>query len=394
MSKKRSDLLNRSGNIPVRWNEQRERWELSFFSDGKRQRKYFREEKQAQEEWQRVCSIAEKHGITASSYSTADHREFLEAKRIVDGLDLRDVARAYVQNFHIPGKALVFTDAVEEFLAAKQQRKIAPRYLAMLKSHLKHFAGHFAEHSVNAIPSNQILQWLLALRLEPLTVKNYYVSLSVFFNWCQRRKLVANAPTKDIALDDLPIIPKKAKGTLTLEQTRGMLGWLEQHRPHFVAWHIVQLFAGLRNGEASRFHSDFIDFEERSIKLPGWVFEDNGEAKRMTKTKDAWALHGLPDNLWPWLEKYRFKGPIRAPANAALMRMRKAFRELEPPISPWPDNAMRHTFCTMLISLHQDAAKVATWSRHTNARQLFDSYVTSLVSPSVAQRYCEILPAD
>jgi len=61
-------------------------------------------------------------------------------------------------------------------------------------------------------------------------------------------------------------------------------------------------------------------------------------------------------------------------------------------IPAWPKNALRHTFCTMLMSLHGDAAKVANWSRHTNASQLYRSYVARLVSREEAGRFCSILP--
>ncbi len=53
---------------------------------------------------------------------------------------------------------------------------------------------------------------------------------------------------------------------------------------------------------------------------------------------------------------------------------------------------MRHTFCTMLISLHSDAAKVANWSRHTNAKMLYSNYVAKLVPKETAEAFCEIVP--
>jgi hypothetical protein len=69
------------------------------------------------------------------------------------------------------------------------------------------------------------------------------------------------------------------------------------------------------------------------------------------------------------------------------------FSRLPVPIPQWPKNAMRHTFCTMLMSLHGDAAKVANWSRHTSPRELYQSYVARLVSKAEARRFLWILPA-
>jgi hypothetical protein len=82
---------------------------------------------------------------------------------------------------------------------------------------------------------------------------------------------------------------------------------------------------------------------------------------------------------------------VRVPGNDTV----KGWRSDDFPaigIPTWPKNAMRHTFCTMMMSAYGDAAKVATWSRHTNASQLYKSYVAKLVSREEAQRFTEILP--
>lgn len=98
-------------------------------------------------------------------------------------------------------------------------------------------------------------------------------------------------------------------------------------------------------------------------------------------------------DLWDWLGAFRGEGKIRVPGNETMERIRRD--ELpKVGIPVWPQNALRHTFCTMLMSLHGDAAKVANWSRHTNASQLYRSYVARLVSREEAGRFCGIVPAS
>ena len=114
----------------------------------------------------------------------------------------------------------------------------------------------------------------------------------------------------------------------------------------------------------------------------------------IVKTQDDWSLRGLPDNLWDWLLKYKKESDqVCAPSPQTIKRIRnKHFRKLPHPIEKWPFNALRHTFCVILISLHEDAAKVANWSRHKNQAQLYDSYVTKLVSKEEAEAYLSIRP--
>jgi integrase len=166
-----------------------------------------------------------------------------------------------------------------------------------------------------------------------------------------------------------------------------MMLYLEMERPKYIPWHALQLFAGIRRAEVGRLRWEWIDLDAKTITLPGW-----SEGKRVVKTGDDWALHDLPASLWQWLQAYPGTGKIRVPGNVTVEAMRqKDFPKLG--IPEWPQNAMRHTFCTMLMSLHGDAAKVANWSRHTNAAQLYRSYVAKLVSRDEAGRFCRIAPA-
>lgn len=395
MNKKNSALFNRSGNIPVRWDTKRTRWELSFFSDGRRQRRYFREEKQALAEWKRICSITEKHGITASSYSTADHREFIEAKRIARNRDLRTVARFWAEHHPEEVETVKTSEAARQFLEQREGRNISERHIDTLKSHLSAFTAALGDKQLSSLTRATVLDWLLSLEVAPRTKQNYLGTLNNFFHWAARSLLIAKSPTETIAQDDLPVVVPHSKGVLTVEQASTMMTWVEKERPHFAAWHAVQLFAGIRNAEAGRLRWDWFDFKRKVLTLPGWTKEGDTD-KRVVKTGDDWVLHDLPDNFWQWMSKYRKdEGKIRAPSPKAIERMRKNhFPQLVPPISPWPDNAMRHTFCTMAISLHQSADKVALWSRHQNARQLYDSYLAKLVSRAEAKGFFEILPAD
>jgi hypothetical protein len=178
------------------------------------------------------------------------------------------------------------------------------------------------------------------LGVSPKTVLNYRKTLSAFFAWGERRNY-GHSPMGSIRSDDLPVIPAASKGTLSVEQCVALMrcvaerwAWLERFRA-----------AGTAGGVNAA------STENENDRLP-------------------------------------------APDDELQKQMRSVFaKNITPRISPWPHNALRHTFCTMLISLYSDAARVANWSRHSAPKQLYQSYVTKLVSPEEAKRFCEILPA-
>jgi len=265
-----------------------------------------------------------------------------------------------------------------------------------LRKHLVPFRAAFGETDLREVSRDAVLAWLLGLRdggVSERTVQNHHGSVSNFFSWCKRRGLVVESATAAVAVDDLPVVPKKPHGVFLVDECAALMGWVEEHAPRFAAWFAVQLFGGIRNAEAGRLRwGENFDFARRVIVMRGWRIE-GGEARRVVKTGDDWVLHGLPENLWAWLEKFRCPDgvPVAAPWNCGLAKIREALRGLTPPVV-WVHNALRHTFCTMMISLYSDAAKVANWSRHANAQQLYDSYVAALVSPAEAKRFCEIMP--
>jgi integrase len=278
-------------------------------------------------------------------------------------------------------------EAFDEFIAAQEVRGLSKRHLSGLRHHVGLFAESARQRQIRSITGNAVLDWLASLPLDARTVANYHGSLCNFFNWCERRGLVAKAPTLSIHEGDLPRLKPKPKGVLSVDQCAAMMAWIDCNAPKYAPWHALQLFAGIRRAEVGRMQWSWIDLDARVITLPGWT--EGGE--RVVKTGDDWALHDLPENLWAWLRKHQGDGKIAIPGNDTV----EVWRGEEFPkigIPEWPKNAMRHTFCTMLMSLHGDAAKVATWSRHANASQLYRSYVAKLVSLEEAGRFVGILP--
>lgn len=372
---------------PVKFRPDRGKWELTIYRDGKRKRTQYETEAEALAVWKSHCRQLERFGSQGNAISGEEGREFLEAKRIAGGEDLRDIARFWRVHNPEDAQAATVGEAWRAFYDEKAAQGLSARHLQSLRYHVGNFSTCWEERQVREVKGSDVRAYLLELGLDARTLANIRGGLSNFFNWCLRRELVSVNPMDKVHDADLPAVRPKAKGILTVDQCAALMAWVDENAPKLAPWHALQLFAGIRRAEVPRLHWDWLDFEKRTITLPGW---ESGE--RVVKTGDDWVLHDLPSNLWAWLEKHRGTGRIYAPAPEVIAELRAVeFPKIG--IATWPKNAMRHTFCTMMMSLHGDAAKVANWSRHTNAAQLYRSYVAKLVSRKEAERFTAILPA-
>jgi integrase len=362
------------------WVAERGRWQVTTCANGVKRRRFFASKEEALREWKGHVRKVAQFGREAAEYDARAHREWAEAKRIVGAdVDLRDVARFWVAH-NAPVKSVPLAVAVEDYLLAFAARNVAAVSVGAVTSHLRALASSFGRVMVSEVSSNGVLSWLLG-RGSARSIKNNRVTLSAFFDWAQRRGFLGESPMKGIAPTDLPRVLPSAKGILSVAQCWRLMEAVERLAPASAPWFALRLFAGLRRAEAGRMRWEWLDIERRVVNMPAFV-----DGERVVKTGDNWSLRGLPENLWVWLEKYRGEGKVSVPSE-------KVERMVLRSVGEWPRNALRHTFCTMLISLWHDAARVANWSRHSSPRQLYQSYVTQLVSEEEARAFCEIVPA-
>jgi hypothetical protein len=373
--------VTQKGTVPVKWVESRQRWQVATYVDGRQRRRFFREEAAAVRCWVEHLRTIGRFGKHAAAFDAKAQREYDEARRLAGGKDLRDVAREWASVFS--ARSVSMASAVDSFLEAQSKRKLAADWLRRLRKVLEAFCAVHGAKNLAAVSSGDVLDWLLSLKLAPKTLSNRRRLLGAFFSWCDRRGLCAS-PVRKVTADDLPAIPSEPKEILSVEQCAALMSHLERAHPGWVVWFALKLFAGWRNSEASRFRPEWSDCQEKVLVLPGWT-----DGELMSKTGDPWRLEGLPDNLFGWLARYREGQCAPSEREFGLLR-RNELPDIG--IPAWPHNACRHTFCTMLISLHGDAGKVANWSRHTSPATLYKHYCTKLVPRAEAVRYCAILP--
>ena len=82
-------------------------------------------------------------------------------------------------------------------------------------------------------------------------------------------------------------------------------------------------------------------------------------------------------------------GPVQPPA---ITYRRKFLRALQTAgITPWPPNALRHSFGSYHLAHHRDAARTALELGHSESATLFRHY-RELVRPAEARAFWHIMP--
>jgi hypothetical protein len=134
-----------------------------------------------------------------------------------------------------------------------------------------------------------------------------------------------------------------------------------------------------RYSSAQRLSLEDINFEEKTIVMAGVNH----------KSRRRHLLEGMPDNVWPWLLKFRYEPNVWALSSKAyLYRKMHAFQRAE---VPNPGNILRHSFCSYHVALHRDAAKTAVLMQHTKPATLYRHY-KGMARQADGERYFKILP--
>lgn len=355
-------------------------------------RSYFATADEAITEKKRLKGLETKHGTESIQYSRQAHAEYEASVKLLRaaGMDvsLPEVARFYLQHHQVAEGAPRTVDlAVKAFLSRKQDLRRSYRHVKDLKNRLEKFSEQFAGRQLNTLTRNEIEAWLLGLALSPRTIKNYYVTISNFFNSMERWQWMKTNPVRDLDEDDLPTVANVMKRALTVDEAAGYMKYVEEHEPRYALWSAVQMFLGIRNAEAERFQLDWIDAKQKRVIIPGWA-QVGDEIKQGSKTQDDWVIDDIEPVFWQWLNAYPDYAFAR---NKAANRIRHGLSDAGV-LAKWPPNALRRSFTTYHISLYRDAPRTALVLRHQNPRRLMKSYLARLVQKSDAENYFNITP--
>ena len=357
-----------------------------------------------------LIGLEKNHGSAAIEYSREIHADAKQALDVLpDGVSCLDAARFYV--LHHSTVEMRVDEAAEAFIEFKRQKSVKPEgwtpHTRNLKFRLKPFSDSFENELMSNLTADSVYKWLLSLKnrkgepLSPRSIANYRINIGGFFNYAVRRNWITKSPMDDISTDDLPTVRGSRKNPLSVAQANTLLEAVSEIKPQYLIHFALRLFAGMRSAETNRFMWEWINRDEKTIKIPGYVYSDDDSIDQGSKTGDDWLIQDVPSRFWKFydLEKRPTTGQVPKPYKAAWGGWKRKDGTRAPGLrdhivnamrlKKWPENTTRDTFCTLHISAYRDPKRTALVLKHTNSQTLWRSYLGTLVDQKAAVKFFE-----
>lgn len=290
------------------------------------------------------------------------------------GASLTDAVDFFLKHAKPVGGHKLLSDVIEEFLDAKEKANRRPQYIRVQKSILGVFDRAFPVKHVHEISTSEIEKWLHGRKGSLRTRRNYQNDLRNFFNYAVKHGYTASNPVlrlEEITLDD------HAVPILSVEQAKALLAASVQLGGAMTPFVAIGLFAGLRTREIVTLDWKEISMEEKTIAVLA--------SKAKTRSR---RIVTMSENLVGWLTPHRKKeGNITPKETHHSFRVVHAAAK----ITPWPRNAMRHSFASYHLAAHRNESLTQAELGHESGEMLIKNY-REIVRPSEATKWWEISP--
>lgn len=272
-----------------------------------------------------------------------------------EGADLHEIARHWLA--HGKQHEPTISEAIVDFLAAKEAERISAAAYSHYKKWLGRFSAFFGDRRVSTVTGDEILPWLATLGLGDVTTHGHFVRVRSLFAWLVNVGKLAKNPCigikapRVVADDvDLSSISDGAKLFAKAgDKSREVYGRLA-----------LEAFAGLRFSTASLIAGADIDFAARGIVLPA----------DKIKTRRRQFIDGLPENLWAWLA---WANPAAWCLTPRQYLESKSLAFVRADI-PHPRNCLRHSFASYHVALHRDVSRTSVILCHSSPSMLWRHY--------------------
>jgi integrase len=242
-----------------------------------------------------------------------------------------------------------------------------------MKETLKKFSGRFGASRVKLLSGVEIKAWLAS---EPLAIKTRNRHLGYVrnvFSFAREWNLLESDPFERVNGFNDPHNKARQVAILTPEQLGSFLRAVD---PDFVPFFALSAFSGLRREEIIRLDWREIKLDRGLIDLP------------YTKSKNRRRkLIEIPDYLRDWLRNSALDaGPVM-PKKKLQLAFENAAKAAG--IVPWPQNGLRHSFCSYAVAL-KGFEWTAAQADHSVA--MLRKHYWEVVDKEAAKRYWDICP--
>jgi integrase len=333
---------------------------------------------EAELERKKKLKEVEQHGREALALTTDERIDFVRARKQLEKYGLT-VQRAieFVSAHHGIAEAVPLSVAIERIVKVKQDANKDLEYIRQLKMTLTGLKAFVQDSLVSQITRPQIEQFLFRPNWKPATIRGQRINIKTFFRFALSHHWIASDPSAHIEKIQLEDIPP---GILTVEECNALFKSCVELEPDMSTFFALGIFCGLRSGtELQEIRKGDIDLERGFVNVRAEI----------TKSRKR-RIVDLSENCKAWLKlgihstakiQYRFDRVIKG----ASERLGREFK--------WPRNAMRHSFASYHLAMHQSAEKTALQMGHHSTDMLFRHY-RELVRKSDADLFWSLSPSS
>jgi hypothetical protein len=350
-------------------------WLLDLrYIGGKRQT--FETEADAKAERKKKLKEVETHGREALALTADERIDFVRARKELErhGATIQKAVEFY-KSHHGISEAVPVSVAVERILKSKRESGKDSEYIRQLKMTLDGLRIFTQDPLVSQVTRQQIEAFLFRPNWKPATIRGQRINIKTFFRFALSHHWIASDPSAHIERIQLTDSPP---GILLVEEGAALLRACQLIEPEMTTFFALGMFCGLRSeGELEWIRKDNIDLERGFVEVPAAI----------TKSRQR-RIVDLSENCKAWLKlgihptvkiQYRFD------------RVRRKAGEILERKFEWPRNAMRHSFASYHLAMHQSAEKTALQMGHHSTDMLFRHY-RELVTPQDAKKFWSIMP--
>jgi len=359
-------------------------WVVSLgrkITGGTRQRRYFGNRKAAQGFITQSEQARQRLGFEAFMLPLGLRAEALACSQRLQPLEvtLTQAVDFFVHNRPRTEAVKSLTELKDEFLKSRRAMNCRPRTLVQYESYFRVICQEFGKVDVAKILRPDIEDWLEESGWSPRTRKNYLVTMTTVLNFAMANGYRADNPAANI---DRPILDERPVGILSVGQVEKLLRMAKDTDVEMLPALAIGLFAGLRRSEIFALDWSEIDHEHRTLEVKG--------IKAKTRQR---RLVSMADNLVEWLKpQMKLSDSICPECNIDVFSERLRKLAVKAEISPWPHNAMRHSFGSYFLGKTKDENLTAT--EMGNSPGVVIKHYRALVPAAEVKRYWKVGPKN
>src|SRR5271165_5226222 len=344
---------------------------------GKRRQLFFDTKGEATTECEKLKARKDNFGISLNTMTPARIAQASEAFKLLDPLNvsLLDAVRDYVARHNRRTTSIPFLDLFNLYLDAKRDRD--PEYLKELRI-TRDRMPELHSRLVCDIEASDLEPILNAM---PPAARNAVMRyLRAVLNYGKKRGYLTENP---IARLDFADRPRHEVVTVPTSQVAGMLNHALEHDLELLPFLVFGFYCGIRpDGE-------LLELEWSDVKDAEVVIRPEVSKTNRRRFID------LSENAKAWLQAYADRGGMMAGRvvrfGESELRTHRTANWKASGITKWPQQGMRHTFCSNWLAEHKDVNRLVLMSGHDSVDTMWRNYHAG-IPESEAKVFWGILP--